>query len=164
MDKNQNKNGINNQGNEDNKLRKNVSQPKKKISILPVIALAVVMIAVGSIGLRINKDSKVQADAKTTTDYVQTRSNSSSGSGMDCSIDGYGAIMDSEGNFVNRDTFEADLDQFVKDGKISSDDKQSMLDFYDRMKEYCGASSTDSSSNDDKSSNDASSESGFSCH
>lgn len=48
-------------------------------------------------------------------------------------INCYSMIWDADGNLVERDTFEANIDQLIKDGYLLKENKDNYLDMYD----YC---------------------------
>lgn len=52
---------------------------------------------------------------------------------------GYALMWDADGNFVDRETFEANLDKAINDGLLSSAIKEDYLSMYDYCAEYgCG--------------------------
>lgn len=48
-----------------------------------------------------------------------------------CGRGGYGLMWDADGNFLDKDSFEANLDVLIEDGYILSEDRDYLLEMYD---------------------------------
>lgn len=70
----------------------------------------------------------------TATSFAAAPVTSSAGYGF-CG-GGYGVMWDQDGNFLDKDAFEANLDKLIEDGYILSENKDYFLERYDWCSDY----------------------------
>jgi hypothetical protein len=85
--------------------------------------------------------TKVKAATIPTT--TSTESNKITNNFSGCG-NGYGSMLDENGNFKDRDTYEQELNGYIDEGLITEEDKENYLSLYDLCaSQYYGNSDSD---------------------
>lgn len=108
----------------------------KKLFICIIIIIAVLSISITAFAAErpqiFNSAFEQQTGVSDNSDKTQYRGFGMMGNGYAGT-----SMMDSTGNFVDRDTYIAGLDKQVADGKITDEQRDSLIQHYDSMKGYC---------------------------
>jgi hypothetical protein len=88
---------------------------------------------------------------ETKTSYVAENTaedSTAANQASNCCGSSYGSMLDENGNFKDRDTYEKELDEYVASGELTEEDKEYYLFLYDKCAGAYANSDTESGSED----------------
>ncbi|MDF2589650.1 MAG: hypothetical protein K0S41_3491 [Anaerocolumna sp.] len=91
--------------------------------------------------------TKVAAATIPVETATNTEENANTNSFIGCGS-GYGSMIDENGNFKDRDTYEQELNGYIDEGLITEEDKENYLSLYDLCaSQYFSESDSEESNN-----------------